>query len=107
MTFGFSSETVYEATELRKPGWNSSVTAAPPTTCRRSSTVTFKPVAARYAAQTKPLWPPPTIRTSDFAGTAALRNHFMHATGKTAQTHFALAQRPDAIAARAHACLHA
>ena len=47
MTLGCSSETVYEATELRKPGWNSSVTAAPPTTGRRSSTVTSSPARAR------------------------------------------------------------
>src|SRR5688572_18265189 len=72
MTFGFSNETVYAATELRNPGWNSSVTAAPPTTWRRSSTVTFNPPAARYAAQTRPLWPPPTIRTSLFAGIGRL-----------------------------------
>ena len=33
--------------EVRKPGWNSSVTAAPPTTGRRSSTITRRPAAAR------------------------------------------------------------
>ena len=37
----------WTAVELRKPGWNSSVTAAPPTTCRRSSIVTLRPLAAR------------------------------------------------------------
>ena len=39
--------TVYAATELRKPGWNSSVTAAPPTTARRSRTLTLRPARAR------------------------------------------------------------
>ena len=32
--FGFNKETAYEATELEKPGLNSSVTAAAPTTGR-------------------------------------------------------------------------
>ena len=42
-----SSDTTYEQTEKRKPGKTSSVTAAPPTTCRRSSTSTFRPARAR------------------------------------------------------------
>ena len=37
MISGRSSETTYEQTEKRKPGKTSSVTAAPPRTCRRSS----------------------------------------------------------------------
>ena len=64
MTFGCSRLTVYEATELRKPGWNSSVSAAPPTTERRSSTFTLSPVPARYAAQVSPLCPAPMMTAS-------------------------------------------
>src|ERR1700693_2784755 len=41
-----------------------SVTAAPPRTYVRSSTSTFLPDLARYAAFTKPLWPPPITMTS-------------------------------------------
>ena len=44
----------------------SSVTAAPPTMWRRSSTSTFFPARARYAALTSPLWPPPITTTSYF-----------------------------------------
>ena len=47
ITFCCSNDTVYDATELRNPGWNSSVTAAPPRTPRRSSTSTFLPARAR------------------------------------------------------------
>src|SRR5580700_11263685 len=123
MIFGFSSDTVYAATELRKPGWNSSVTAAPPTTARRSSTITLSPAAARYAAHTRPLCPPPMINASQRApfrpGSAtapaargcllerALGNHAAHARGETAQAHLPLAQRPGGVAARRHARLHA
>ncbi len=42
----------------------SSVTAAPPTMCRRSSTTTFFPARARYAAATRPLCPPPMMIAS-------------------------------------------
>ncbi len=52
---------------MQSPGWNSSVTAAPPTTARRSTTFTFKPARARSKAQTKPVWPAPTITTSELA----------------------------------------
>src|SRR4051794_1303355 len=129
MTFGFSNETVYDATELRKPGWNSSVTAAPPTTPRRSSTVTPRPAAARYAAQTRPLWPPPMISASrkfEFLGgchwswfashapapgrspmQTRLGNQRAHAPAEASQAYFAVTQWPDGIAAGSHACLHA
>src|SRR5882757_1860258 len=126
MTFGLRSDTVYAATELRKPGWNSSVTAAPPTTLRRSSTVTLSPAAAKYAAQTSPLWPPPTITASrgdsatvlsrQSAGGSpagarctlepALRNEFAHAARKTSQRYLVVSQRARTVAARAHAGLH-
>ena len=59
MISGRSSETTYEKTENRKPGKTSSVTAAPPSTWRFSSTTVFSPARARYAALTRPLWPPP------------------------------------------------
>jgi hypothetical protein len=59
MISGRNNETTYEKTEKRKPGNASSVTAAPPSTCRRSSTTVFRPARARYAALTSPLWPPP------------------------------------------------
>ena len=45
MISGRSSETTYEQTENLKPGKTSSVTAAPPSTCRRSSTSTLRPGA--------------------------------------------------------------
>ncbi len=67
MTFGFSRLTVYEATEFEKPGANSSVLAAPPTTELFSSTMTDSPARARYEAVVSPLWPPPIIATSNFA----------------------------------------
>ena len=38
--------------------------AAPPSTCRRSSTSTRRPALARYAAQTRPLCPPPMMMAS-------------------------------------------
>src|ERR1700687_5685814 len=123
MTFGLRSDTVYAATELRKPGWNSSVTAAPPTTARRSSTVTLSPAAARYAAHTRPLCPPPMInpaRRAPFTGASAiapaarrcllqraLGNDAAHARGETAQAYLTLAQRTGGVAARSHARLHA
>ena len=42
----------------------SSVTAAPPSTWRRSSTSTLLPARARYAAASRPLWPPPMTMAS-------------------------------------------
>ncbi len=47
MILGLSKLTVYAATELRKPGQNSSVTAAPPTVDLRSTTLTFSPAWPR------------------------------------------------------------
>src|SRR5262245_28928062 len=64
MISGLSSETTYEQTENLNPLKTSSVTAAPPRTCRRSSTSTLRPARARYAAAVRPLWPPPITMTS-------------------------------------------
>src|SRR5687768_9384126 len=64
MISGRSSDTTYEQTENLKPGKTSSVTAAPPSTWRRSRTSTLRPARARYAAAVRPLWPPPMITTS-------------------------------------------
>src|SRR5688500_7819566 len=66
MISGRSNDTTYEHTENLKPGKISSVTAAPPRTCRRSSTSTFRPARARYAAVVSPLWPPPMMIASYF-----------------------------------------
>src|SRR5436305_14517159 len=68
MISGRNSETTYEQTEKRKPGNTSSVTAAPPRTCRRSSTSTLRPARARYAAAVSPLCPPPMTIASYFIG---------------------------------------
>ena len=64
MISGRSRLTTYEKTENLKPGTISSVTAAPPTSGRRSSTTTFRPARARYAAATRPLCPPPMMIAS-------------------------------------------
>src|SRR5439155_22486618 len=66
MISGRSSDTTSEHTEKRKPGNTSSVTAAPPSTCRRSTTSTFRPARARYAAAVRPLCPPPITIASYF-----------------------------------------
>src|ERR1700752_2711669 len=50
-------------------GWL--VSRAPPTLSRASSTTTRAPDFAKYAAETRPLWPPPTTITS--YGSAATR----------------------------------
>src|SRR5579863_6059452 len=122
MIFGFRSDTVYAATELRNPGWNSSVTAAPPTIARRSSTVTLSPAAARYAAHVRPLCPPPMISASQRPPPAvpvlataqgarrrlrqpALGDQRAHALREAAQADLALAQGPHGVAARGHARL--
>ena len=52
------------AVETLKPGKTSSVTQAPPTTARRSSTSTRRPPRARSHAATSPLWPAPTTIAS-------------------------------------------
>src|SRR5687767_7133668 len=72
MISGRSRLTTYENTEKRKPGNTSSVIAAPPTCSRRSNTSTLLPARARYAAQTRPLCPPPMMMASRLA-TLALR----------------------------------
>src|SRR5689334_15010357 len=66
MISGRSSDTTYEQTENLNPGKTSSVTAAPPRTCRRSRTITFFPARARYAADVSPLCPPPITIASYF-----------------------------------------
>src|SRR5689334_15518681 len=66
MISGRNSDTTYEQTENLKPGKTSSVTAAPPSTWRRSRTSTLRPPRARYAAQVRPLWPPPITIASYF-----------------------------------------
>ena len=55
---------VYDAVDTRYPGHTSSVTDAPPTIGRRSSTRTERPARARYAAVTSPLCPPPITMAS-------------------------------------------
>src|SRR5688500_8399458 len=64
MTFGCRRLITYENVEALKPGANSSVTAAPPMTGRRSSTSVFLPALARYAPQVRPLCPPPMMMAS-------------------------------------------
>src|SRR5437660_10326646 len=66
MISGRNSDTTYEQTENLNPGNTSSVQAAPPRMCRRSSTRTLRPAFARYAAVVRPLWPPPMTMTSYF-----------------------------------------
>ena len=73
MISGLSSDTTYEQTEKWKPGKTSSVTAAPPTMWRRSSTRTLRPARARYAAAVNPLCPPPMTIASYFIADVGLR----------------------------------
>ena len=47
MMSGRSSDRAYEKVVNQKPGWSSSVIAAPPTNGRRSSTSTLRPDFAR------------------------------------------------------------
>ena len=62
-----------EQESCAKPGRvSSSVTVLPPTTSRASSTQTSSPAAARYAAQTSPLWPAPITTTSVLSGSGAM-----------------------------------
>ena len=70
MISGRSSETTYDATLNLKPGYASSVTAAPPTTSFFSRTTTRLPAFARYAAAVSPLCPPPTM-TASYGSTVA------------------------------------
>src|SRR3989454_4741717 len=48
---------------------------APPTIGRRSRTRTFSPAFARYAAETRPLCPPPTMTASHAAATVHGARH--------------------------------
>jgi hypothetical protein len=57
----------YDSRVTRRCGASShgaSVVAAPPSEARLSSTSVLAPERARYAAETSPLWPPPTTATS-------------------------------------------
>src|SRR5690349_21129952 len=64
--------TTYDSAVTLYPGPNGcSVIAAPPTSGRRSSTVTRAPRRARRPAATRPLWPPPTTTTSNGSVTAS------------------------------------
>ena len=64
MILGRSSPAKYDARLNLNPGTISSVIAAPPRTCLRSNTSTSNPARARYAADVRALWPPPTMTTS-------------------------------------------
>src|SRR5206468_9559942 len=56
--------TTYDSAVTVKSGPHGcSEIAAPPTTSRRSSTVTLAPRLARRPAATRPLWPPPITTT--------------------------------------------
>lgn len=57
MMYGRNRLNTYEALENLKPGMISSVTAAPPTTCRLSTTATDRPDRCKYPAATNPLCP--------------------------------------------------
>src|SRR2546425_7486990 len=65
----------YASRENLTPGKTSSVMQAPPTIGRRSRTRTFSPAFARYAAETRPLWPPPTMTASHAAATVHGARH--------------------------------
>src|SRR5207249_826331 len=64
MISGRNKPAEYASRENLTPGKTSSVMHAPPTIGRRSRTRTFSPAFARYAAETRPLWPPPTMTAS-------------------------------------------
>lgn len=57
MMYGRRRLNTYDALENLKPGIISSVTAAPPTTCRPSTTATERPDFCKYPAAIKPLCP--------------------------------------------------
>src|SRR3989442_4709680 len=59
----------YASRENLTPGKTSSVMQAPPRIGRRSTTRTRRPALARYAAATRPLWPPPTTMASHVPAT--------------------------------------
>ena len=59
-----SIDNTYAPLDAWKPGANSSVTQAPPTISRRSSTTARRPARVSEKAATSPLWPPPTTIAS-------------------------------------------
>src|SRR5438445_11893719 len=69
MISGRNKPAEYASRENLTPGKTSSVMQAPPTIRRRSRTRTFNPALARYAADTRPLWPQPTITASHVPST--------------------------------------
>ena len=72
MTSGRSMLAMYDVVDARQPGAISSVTQAPPTISRRSSTSVRRPARARYADAVNPLWPAPTTMASYGSGGARL-----------------------------------
>src|SRR5262245_6113919 len=64
---GRKGPAAWSTVETRKPGANSSVTATPPTTGRRSRTTGRKPAFARDAAAVSPFGPAPMTTTSLFS----------------------------------------
>ena len=64
MISGRSRLRAYEKVVNQKPGWSSSVIAAPPTFGRRSRISVLSPALARYAPLTMPLWPAPMTMAS-------------------------------------------
>src|SRR2546428_9999376 len=75
MISGRNKPAEYASRENLTPGKTSSVMQAPPTIGRRSRTRTFSPAFARYAAETRPLWPAPTMRASQAATTVHGARH--------------------------------
>src|SRR2546426_11016038 len=75
MISGRNKPAEYASRENLTPGKTSSVMHAPPTIGRRSRTRTFSPAFARYAAETRPLWPPPTMTASQAAATVHGARH--------------------------------
>src|SRR2546425_3810397 len=75
MISGRNKPAEYASRENLTPGKTSSVMHAPPTIGRRSRTRTFNPAFARYAAETRPLWPPPTMTASHAAATVHGARH--------------------------------
>src|SRR2546422_3568531 len=75
MISGRNKPAEYASRENLTPGKTSSVMHAPPTIGRRSRTRTFSPAFARYAAETRPLWPPPTMTASHAAATVHGARH--------------------------------
>src|SRR6185312_14312705 len=103
MISGRSRLFTYAAVETLKPGQISSVTHAPPTTSRRSSTSTRRPARARYAAVTRPLCPAPMMITSYIAPTAKsprIGKQAKVSSARVARQGRGLRIRPDAASIR-------